>query len=248
MSPKEIEPANEDAAALVPDGSEPGRERLLHGMSKAQRDAQRRARLLDAGLETFGTAGFQTSTIGGLCRRARVTERNFYDHFASREELLLAVYEEIILEVQQALLEAVAVQSRDPEAAVRAVIETFVRTMAKDERRMRINFIEVVGASPEIELRRRNAVEGFAFIARSEIERLMREGSIPSRDARLTVSPLVGAIQESLVAWMSESSDVRPALSAVIAEDIRIVLLALTDPVPNVPTRRRLSGTGPAAA
>ena len=46
----------------------------------APRRLSPRARLLDAALELFGTAGYEATSIGALCREAKVSTRDFYRH------------------------------------------------------------------------------------------------------------------------------------------------------------------------
>src|SRR5271165_6826757 len=69
--------------------------RVYAGLSASERRDDRKARLLEAGLEYFGTIGFGKTTIPMLCSAAGVTARNFYDDFDSREALLKALYDEI---------------------------------------------------------------------------------------------------------------------------------------------------------
>src|ERR1700690_3386694 len=68
---------------------------MWRGQSPAQRSAVRRGQLLPAGLEMFGTAGWRQSTVRGICAAAGLSERYFYESFASRDELLLAVYDDL---------------------------------------------------------------------------------------------------------------------------------------------------------
>ena len=117
--------------------------RIHGGLTPEERDAARRRRIMDAGIEIFGTEGYAGSRINDICKLARVTARNFYDHFASREALLAAVYDEIIAEVRDAWVEAVDGAPMEPVAKFRAGITAFAETMAADERRLRINFVEV---------------------------------------------------------------------------------------------------------
>ncbi|MGZ6827110.1 MAG: TetR/AcrR family transcriptional regulator, partial [Mycobacteriales bacterium] len=68
--------------------------RVYGGRSEEERRADRRARLVAAGLELFGTEGWAGATIERLCAGAGVATRSFYEEFSSREALLRAVYED----------------------------------------------------------------------------------------------------------------------------------------------------------
>jgi len=64
---------------------------LYGGLSAGARVAARRDRLLAAGLELFGTQGYQCTAIDQVCAEAGLTKPYFYESFRSREELLGAV-------------------------------------------------------------------------------------------------------------------------------------------------------------
>lgn len=76
-------------------------------MSPHERQEARRRRLLDAGLEVFGTDGFRAATVSRICREAGLTNRYFYEHFADREACLRAVYDGLVTEAQRRLAEAI---------------------------------------------------------------------------------------------------------------------------------------------
>ncbi len=62
----------------------PTRERRYGGKTTTERRAERRERLLDAGLALFGTQGFATVTIEALCAEAGLNPRYFYEQFSRR--------------------------------------------------------------------------------------------------------------------------------------------------------------------
>src|ERR1044072_5196426 len=109
--------------------------RTYGGRSAADRRAERRERLREAGLALFGTEGYATSSIEKLCTHAGVSTRNFYEEFRAREDLLIALHaranERSFAAVQAAFVDAVdAGLAERFELAVR----TFVQTMASDKR------------------------------------------------------------------------------------------------------------------
>ena len=77
------------------------------GVSSEERTARRREQLLDAGLELFGTRGYAASSIRELCLAASLNRRYFYESFSTREELLRAVYDEIVTDLARTLFDAV---------------------------------------------------------------------------------------------------------------------------------------------
>ena len=200
--------------------------RPYRGMTPEARDADRRRRLLDAGLEAFGTVGYAATTIEGLCGAAGVTPRNFYDHFASREDLLAAVYDECIAEHGAAVVAALGEAGEDLEAHVRAGLATAVRRWAEDERAARICLVEVVGVSERMETHRLRVLAGYAELLRADGERLAERGLVPRRDETVTAPALVGAITQVMTDWQHRPAE-RPPIETVIDEMTRLYVAVL---------------------
>jgi len=78
------------------------------------------------------------------CREASVGPRYFYELFATREDLLAAVYDETVDRIREPILSAVvsAAESRGVSAAVLTAFETGVAVVEDDPRIGRILFRE----------------------------------------------------------------------------------------------------------
>src|SRR4029079_11619637 len=63
-----------------------------------------RGRLRQAALDLYGERGFEHTTVAEIAKRAGVTERTFFRHFADKREVLFAGSEDL----QDALARAVA--------------------------------------------------------------------------------------------------------------------------------------------
>lgn len=132
-------------------GSPPGR--LYKGLTPHERRAQRRERLLEAGLDLLGTEGWQATTVTAVCKRARLTPRYFYESFRDRDELLLAIFDGIAEETTQEMLLAVTSASQDMRSIVRAMMAAFVKVVTDDPRKGRVTCVEALGS--EALMRRR---------------------------------------------------------------------------------------------
>ena len=100
------------------------------GVPAEERAAERRAQLIDAGFDLLGTEGDAGTTVRAVCQRARLNPRYFYESFADRDELLVAVYDHVVAELGETVAAAVLEPRDDPEAATRAGIGTIVRYIA----------------------------------------------------------------------------------------------------------------------
>jgi AcrR family transcriptional regulator len=62
---------------------------------KAQQERQRRRLVLAAG-ETFVSLGYATSTVADILKTAGMSRRSFYEFFTSKEDILLALLDEMV--------------------------------------------------------------------------------------------------------------------------------------------------------
>ena len=83
------------------------------GVSAEERVADRRARLLEAGLECFGTAGSPATGVKDVCRAAGLTDRYFYESFKDGRALFLAVFDDVTDALFGAVAEAVLAVAPD---------------------------------------------------------------------------------------------------------------------------------------
>jgi AcrR family transcriptional regulator len=101
--------------------SAPLASRIYGGVSAEQRHSERRQRLIEAGLELFGTRGLAAVGIVDICAEAKLTKRYFYESFASIDELAGAVFEQVTGSlVEQVTPAIVAGGGTDPRPALTA--------------------------------------------------------------------------------------------------------------------------------
>lgn len=140
--------------------AKPGVRRRYGGQDAADRVAERRSRLLAAGLELMGTRGVAGTTVRGVTELSGVAPRYFYESFADIEALHLAVYGEVIEEGAQRSVAALANAPADEQSRIRAVLEEMVDLILGDPRKGRILALEAT-ASPA--LGRRSLAESRRF-------------------------------------------------------------------------------------
>lgn len=204
----------------------PAKRRIYGGVAAEQRVQERRERLLETALELFATQGYQNTPIEQLCTEARVTTRHFYEAFAGREALLLALYERIIREVQAAVLEALQRPGLEPQARIAEGIRAFIAAYVGDRRRAQIGVLEVVGVSPAVEQRRRGVIREFAQVLEGYAHSMVAQGLLPQRDYHPVSLALVGGINELLAEWlMSGQPGELQRLQDVIGEVMQALLL-----------------------
>jgi AcrR family transcriptional regulator len=95
--------------------------------TQAERSAATRAALLDAARALFAERGFAGAGRDDIARRAGVTRGALYHHFASKQDLFVAVVEAMEAELGTRLIEA-AMAEADPLEQLRAGCRAFLDT------------------------------------------------------------------------------------------------------------------------
>jgi AcrR family transcriptional regulator len=137
-----------------------------------------------------------------ICARAKLTERYFYESFASRDELLLAVFDELAERLRGAVVDALASAPPDPEGTARAAITVFVDLLTEDPRIGRVAIVESA-ATGSLRLRRHQILGEFAdlIVARSQV--VFGADALPAPRDRLNALLFTGGLAEVLTAWLA---------------------------------------------
>lgn len=203
---------------------QPGR--VYGGRTDAERRADRRERLLAAGLELFGTLGWAGTSIERICSLAGVATRSFYEEHAGREQLLLAVYDDVLAGAARAVLEAVEAAGASAQDRTRTGVAAYVEHLTQDPRRARVVHREVraAGAGREVLTHRAAAVTRFTGIVVDEF----RLQGVPrdEHERGLVALALTGAVNEVMADWVSRSSP-RPPTAPLVRTLTRLYLAAL---------------------
>lgn len=211
-------------------GRSSGAGRHYSGRTDEQRTTERRRRLLDAGLELFGTRGFRHVSISDICAAANVSRRSFYEQIGSLENLLMAVVAEIdrraIAHVQAALAESAAERL---EVRTRRAMRAYLSVTCVDIRTARLCYVEVVAVSSTVETWRSVRRETFVGLLVPEARVAAERGEIGLRDFRLTALGVIGAINSLAQEWIAGqtiSSAITAPTVADIADELASIMAA----------------------
>jgi AcrR family transcriptional regulator len=194
------------------------------GVPPEQRRAERREKLLTAALELFTSRGYQRTKITELCTLAGVSTRNFYEEFASKEQVLLDLHARInTLAMDHVVAVVEKLAGADPVTRIFQLLDAFVASVTSDPRLPRLNYVEAVGVSAELEAQHQEWVDKWAAFIEAEAEHAARHGLAPRRNYRLTSIALVGAATGLLREWQAHDP---PLPADQVAEELRGLMLA----------------------
>lgn len=180
--------------------------RPYRGISAPERTARRRADLLAAAFDLLGTVGWEQATMTAICARAKLTERYFYENFASRDELLTAVCEELADRIRGVVVAALDGAPPEPTAAARAAITVFVEMLTDDPRVGRVAIVEA-GATALLRQRRHQILGEFADLIVAKSHEVFGPDALPAPRDRINALLFTAGLAEVLATWLAGEVD-----------------------------------------
>ena len=156
-----------------------------------------RGRLAQAALELYGERGFEQTTVAEIAKRAGLTERTFFRHFADKREVLFwgaAALQDLLVRT----LDAVPV-SAAPIDAVAVAIEAAAAEIQQG-REFSGQRQAVIDANPE--LQERELIK-LATLAAALAETLRRRG-VTDPTASLTAEAGIAVFKVAFERWITD--------------------------------------------
>lgn len=175
--------------------------RTYGGKSGEQRRAERRARLIDAALELFGTQGFQATSMRAVLRTAGLQDRYFAESFASMEELLVAVHDQLH-EAEFAAAVGAMDSAAPPAERLRQLIDAIARGLEDDPRVGRVKILEVFGTGPLAEAHRQRGLRAYAAVVADALPPLRKDSDL---DRDVLAMALVVGMNGLFMEWLTKA-------------------------------------------
>lgn len=174
--------------------------RSYRGVAQVDRVAERRATLIETGLDCLHEDGLAGVSVRSVCARARLTPRYFYESFAELDALLLAIVDAVAAEVAERSLAAIAAAPPVVAEQVRAAIGAGYGVVATDRRKATALLI-VAGGHGRLAERRQQIVVDYAALAMANLPLF---GDLPDRrEASATALFVMGGSAELIGAVLS---------------------------------------------
>ncbi len=174
------------------------------------RQKYNRQAILDAALKTFVKNGYPATRVSDIAAQAGVAEGTLYNYFTSKEEMLLALFDEKWGGMIDDLKIKVA-RLPDPNDKLKAMFSTVIKLFKKDRELAEIFLVDVKQSSVFLNNYTVNRVMDFIDM----IEVILKEGKkqgLYRRDLDTKVAKMVifGAAQGILLGWvLNETAPVR---------------------------------------
>ena len=178
--------------------------RRYGGVDSQERQRQRHARLIQAGLAVFGEKGYHQSTVRDVCKQAQLTSRYFYESFDSMEALFSAVYQEVSRSLMQATILSLAACQPDPEKLAESALRTFLEFIREDPHRARVALIDALNVGASINVLADQASRDFAQLIAGFMGQMFPRLADVGLDPHILANGLVGANTRIATQWVAE--------------------------------------------
>lgn len=182
------EPQSSRTGAPVPRGR--------HAPPLEVRLSVQRRRLFEAAATVFAKRGYADATAEIISREAGMSKATFYEHFANKEECILALFDEAATEVMRQLALANAPGSDTYPDHLRQGVRAFLQTLTEWPDAAQTLLVEIIGAGPRATERRDAILDLFADAIHQDNLNVAPRYGAPTFASRDDAFACVGAIVE----------------------------------------------------
>src|SRR5689334_4736670 len=181
-----------------------------------------RGRLFEAAAAVFARVGYAEASAEAISREAGMSKATFYEHFANKEECILALFDEAATEVTRALVNAPGDDAHSYEDRVRGGIHAFLGILAEYPDSTQTLLVEIIGAGPRAAERRDAILDLFADGLLRDNARMAVKFGNPRFASKDDAFAIIGAIVELV------SRQLRTGVPAQLADLEPVILRLIT--------------------
>ena len=163
-----------------------------------------KGKMLFSALKLFASKGYKNTSVLEIVETAHVSKTTFYQQFSSKEALVVALCQDLIDEIAMEIKRAAMEEPRVGYKAY-AAIYRYLEICFTNPAVAHFILLESVGISEEVEIVRREAMQGFAdlifIFAYQQFTDQEREEEI-----RIVSQAMVGAINEVVIRNVKDAS------------------------------------------
>ena len=187
-----------------------------------------RRRLFEAAAAVFARVGYADASAEAISREAGMSKATFYEHFANKEECILALFDEAATEVTRALVNASPDAATSYEERVRGGVRAFLEILAQYPDMSQTLLVEIIGAGPRAAERRDAILDLFADGLLRDNARMSQRFGNPRFASKDDAFAIIGAIVELVSRQLR--SGVPPQLRDLEPVIARLILGLLSAP------------------
>jgi TetR/AcrR family fatty acid metabolism transcriptional regulator len=168
-----------------------------------KRVGNKRERIISAAATLFGDKGYHNTTTAEIAESAGVAAGTIYIYFSSKEELLVAVFEEFLGVHMDRLREGIA-RETGPEAKLRRLLRLGLELMEQNPDSARIFLSQLRQSTTMIKTVAKRSSRAYRDIIEGVLEEGVRAGVCRQLNVRAAASMLFGAYQNIVLDWVAD--------------------------------------------
>jgi AcrR family transcriptional regulator len=137
-----------------------------------------RDRLLRAAALEFARSGYAGTSSESISRRAGMSKATFYEHFANKEECMMALFDLAARVLQESMVAAASSAPSDARERIKAGNRAFLTALADHPEFAQTLLVEIIGAGPRAAQQRDQILQAFADLLDAENAAAARRGLI----------------------------------------------------------------------
>lgn len=193
-----------------------------------KRVGNKRERIISAAGRFFGEKGYHNTTTAEIAEAAGVAAGTIYIYFSSKEELLVAVFEEFLGVHMDRLREGIA-RITDPEAKLRRLISLGLELMEENPDSARIFLSQLRQSTRMIKMVAKRSSRAYKDIIEEVLEEGIRRGVCRKMNVRAAASMVFGAFNYAVLDWVADDCSYPLAAQADEISEFVLVGVACRD-------------------
>jgi AcrR family transcriptional regulator len=181
-----------------------------------------RQRLFEAAARVFSRLGYADASAEAISREAGMSKATFYEHFANKEECILALVEAAGQASRTSVAAAASSVEQRFEAKVHARVHAFLSGLALFPEMARVVMVDVIGVGPTGAAKRDEMLQAFGDFLVAENQRAHDSYGAPRFASPDDAYACVGAIMELASRQLRTGNprdirDLEPVIERIVA-------------------------------
>jgi TetR/AcrR family fatty acid metabolism transcriptional regulator len=168
-----------------------------------KRVGNKRERIIAAAARLFGDKGYHDTTTAEIAEAAGVAAGTIYIYFSSKEELLVAVFEEFLGRHMEALRDGIATEA-SPGDKLRKLLYLGLQLMQDHPESAQIFLSQLRQSAQMIRTVAKRSSRAYKDIIEEVVTEGVEEGLCRRVDVAAVSSMLFGAFQQTVLEWVAD--------------------------------------------
>jgi TetR/AcrR family fatty acid metabolism transcriptional regulator len=170
-------------------------------MARPRTDDKRR-RILQAAVKVFARKGYFASRVSDVAKKAGVADGTIYLYFASKEDILVRLFDEVMAEQAEEMKKAVAALPTAPER-LRAIAERHLRLLGSNRDLAVVFQVELRQSTRFMERFTASWLGDYLALITQVVEQGQREGVLRADlNKKVATKAFFGALDEMVTSWI----------------------------------------------